>query len=209
VSTSIATDATTSPADQTPDPFASVDERSRKQLAELEASGLLAFDSEGRIPMLLSLPGDLNSLKRRVLSAGTAGELSGVVTVFGVEEGSGGPLFEDVSGGVGVSFFVNVASEDIRDQLEQSGLRAVSIGSTTAWVGADVKADCGPVPDDGYDQSVLTWIDGGLLLNVQVRPVPECEKSPISLDQVVTIANGLLVCKGFDLPKPDCRPLYT
>lgn len=178
-------------------------EDDRDALARIEATPDLTR-SDGRVVVFGSLPdayGDLDAF-----ATGGTGTDPTVAPTYAIAVGTEAFSEESVDLGVpgGISFFLSAAStsqerlDEIRSFYDARGNETVSIGWATAWIGEDVTAGCGPAPEDGYSSSVLTWDDGGIVYSIHASPVPECEVSPVSLDEVVQVATDMIACRGFD-----------
>ena len=92
-----------------------------------------------------------------------------------------------------------------RDFLSKH-LTETTVGPHTAWIGWDASGGCAEAPEAGYDPSVITWIDGDLLLDIAVTPVPGCEDSPLEVEDVRKLAESMISCSdGLER----CAPMYA
>ena len=87
--------------------------------------------------------------------------------------------------------------------LTQTGT-PVQIGDITAYLGHDATQDCGPVPEDGYSESIYTWVSQDWLFNLQISPIPDCEEiSPFTVDDATQLIANAVMCTGLD-GQPTC-----
>lgn len=173
------------------------------------AAGLADIETESPfsagVPLPAAVPARFEEATP-VLLAQVAPELGGSLLVsFGVAPGHDVEALADFPYGTWVAFYVNPIGPDTVDQLASSDTPRVTVGDLVLVQGSD-SAGCGPVEEDGYDTTVYMTVVGELLLAVQVTPVPGCEVSPLSVEDVAELFADLVVCQGF-ASTPTCRPL--
>jgi hypothetical protein len=177
-------------------------------LSQIEASGHFSIDAQGRVPALLALPDDLAGLDRFVIFPAAE---TGYMIVF--DNVDGPPITAPgTEQGVWIGLSVHQIDAQTRQSQEQfmadHDFETVTLGQTVAWVGSDVTPPCRPVPDEGYDTTVLSWYDKGLSLGLAIVPYPECEPGAISLQHAIEIARSIAACTGFERATPDCTFPY-
>lgn len=174
-------------------------------LARVEQAGRIGLDDAGRILLLPPLPGDLDLMPTFDIAA-----TNDAYTIARVADpkDSAIPSLDKYTGGVGIYLVVHRATDEFRRYVEQNGKPIDVMGGAPVVIGSDVTAACPPPDEAGYNYTVLHWLEGDLSIAIEVYPLPECEDSPFTLDDVITIASELLACKDLASETPDCIKLY-
>jgi hypothetical protein len=172
-------------------------------LAGVEQAGRTGLDDTGRILMLPPLPGDLDLMS----ALAVAGTNSYDIHRFADPNTPDIPSLDKYPNRVHVVLRVFPTTDADRKYTEDRGTTIEAMGGSQVVIGSDVTASC-PSHPEGYNYTVLYWIEGDLSIAIEVYPLPECEDSPLTLDDVITIASELLACKDLASETPDCIKLY-
>ena len=176
-------------------------------MARIEANAPLA-GPDGRVAVLDGIPPQLAGATVHVVSpefdADAVGFGYSIVITTGADPGSS---HSHASLSLNVNTIVDSNTTEAESRLDQFGYLPVSIGWTTAWVSPNVTADCGDVPLEGFDDTIVMWFDEDLTYEIHMRPIPECEDSPLTLDDVLELAGNMVNCSGFATGDPTCDRL--
>jgi hypothetical protein len=173
-------------------------------LSRVEQAGRIGLNDTAQILMLPPLPGDLDLMS----ALAVAGTYSYDIHRFADPNTSDIPSLDKYPNGVHVVLRVFPATDTERQYVDERGKPIEALGGRQVVIGSDVTASCPAAGDDGYNYTVLHWIEGDLSIAIEVYPLPECEDSPLTLDDVITIASELLACKDLASETPDCIKLY-
>jgi hypothetical protein len=134
----------------------------------------------GRVPVLLP-PIQMSSIAESFLASASnpAENLAG--TTYVLDAGQS----EEVSVVSYISLQSSLATEDTKAAIAHNATVSVR-----AVVSDDARPDCAPFEEGGRNDAILSWIDGDLVLEIHVQPLPECESSALTVDDVIAWANN-------------------
>ena len=104
-----------------------------------------------------------------------------------------------------IALQVSNVTDETRSLVQEKATTTVQ--GLPAVFGDDARANCPEIEEGGRDDTVLSWIDGDLKLELHVLPIPECETDAISRADVLDWANSLTWCSADSRSISNCvRP---